>query len=181
MLRRNRHMRNLIACLMALLLAVTSIPAFAEGTDFSSMNDDEIKALIAAARAELDAREITANGITPTIEIDGVTLSFTGEIEFFGSTGLILRFKALEQNGSESAIKFRVTNITVNDWAFREAWIQEVPAGAKANVTIDVTTNGEFENIEDIDSFTATFTVIKDGDSSNAQELGSYTVHFGAN
>lgn len=173
-------MKNLIACIMVLLLIATSIPAFAEGTDFASMSDDEIKAIIAAARAELDERELTANGITPTIEIDGITLSFTGEIEFFGSTGLILRFKALEQNDSASAVKFRVTNITVNDWAFGEAFIQEVPAGAKANVNVDVTSNGEFESIDEIDSFTATFSIIKDGDSSNAQELGSYTVHFGA-
>lgn len=169
-------MKKVVSLLMAALLLLT-MTAFAE-MDFTSMSDDELHALIDGARLELQKRELVANGETPLFEVEGVSLFFTGEIEFTGASGKMLAFTAIIVNDSEKNINIRTQNLAVNGWSFNATGFSDIPAGQKKKGKMTFSTDGEITTVEEITDLVADFSIVNKDDTKDVIPVGNFTIHF---
>ena len=101
--KREIEMKRLFSVLMALIL-VFSIAAVAEGTDFASMDDAALHAMIDGARNELAKRELVAAENTVLFEQDGVTVYLTGDHEVWGSDSYYLDLGVVLVNDSDKTV-----------------------------------------------------------------------------
>lgn len=171
-------MKKILVLVLAALFAFCGV-ATAE-LDYSSMTDDELHAILDGVRAELAKRETAAGGADAVFEEQGVSFYFTGDIEFFGSTGLMLSFGTNVINDSDRNIDIMAKGICVNGLSFPDSWVKDIPAGQSGNKSLIFTTKGEFETLDVIDDLTATYRIIDSDSRETIAEIGPITVHFNA-
>ncbi len=169
-------MKKVFVLVLAALLAFCGI-ATAE-MDYSSMTDEELHAILDGVRAELARRETAAGGTDAVFEEQGVSFYYTGEVEFFGSTGLMLSLGTNVINDSDKNIDIFATGLTVNGLSFPDSWVKDIPAGQSGNKSLIFTTKGEFETLDIIDDLTATYKIIDSDSKETIAEIGPLTVHF---
>lgn len=171
-------MKRMISVALAFLFLI-GCSALAE-TSFSAMSDDELHALIDGARLELQRREFLADENVPVFEAEGVSLYYTGEVEFTGSTGKMLTFTAIIVNDSEKNINVRTENLAVNGWGFSPYGFSNIPAGQKKRCKLDFPTDGEIASVDEITDLVAKYSIVNADDFKDVTEVGTITVHFNA-
>lgn len=150
-------MKKIFALMLALLLLV-AIPceAFAEMPDFSAMSDEELHALIDAARNEMAARELKAGENVLLFEEDGVQVYMTGNnrAEDYGESAyLYIEVVVINDSGRQIAIVD--DGASVNGWNVTFFGFGGVSAGKKKKGDLElvisdasITTLDEVEDVE---------------------------------
>lgn len=124
-------MKRLLACIIAILFTAMSIPALADGIDFSSMTDEEIQSLIDAGRNVLLERSLVADGKTLVFEQEGVSLYLTGDMRLTDSGFLYVG--AILVNDSGTTISLINNACSVNGWMAFMNGIDSVAPSKKAS------------------------------------------------
>lgn len=146
-------MKRMIAALLATLLLLT-VCAFAEGTDFASMTDEELHALVDGARNELANRELSATADTVLVDQDGVKVYLTGENRV-SSSGTYLYLEAVVVNDSDKKVSVGVDTSSINGWDVYGGGIGETNSGKKQkgefSFSLEDADISSYEELEDLE------------------------------
>lgn len=173
-------MRKFLAILFAALLLCGS--CLAEGLDYASMTDDQLHAIVDAARNELAKRELTLDGKTLLFEKDGVSVYLTSDFEADSlktDSMHFMRAGVIVVNDSDKNMGVGIDSMSVNGWEVYSSGFSSISAGKKGKnelsfnaVDTDITDVSEIETVE------ITF-YMYDGDTyQTISEIDPITLHF---
>lgn len=174
------HMRRLFALLMAAMLLL-AVPAFAEETDFASMTDEALHALIDGARNELVKRELVAGGKILLFEQDGVQLYLTGNytVQSLGEGKPVLQLEGIVINDTEQMIGVYIDTVAVNGWDVYGGCIINVDPGKKKKASFEIRLyDGEAMTYEEIEEITFNFRVSESSTYKKLFDAPDITVQF---
>ena len=174
--------KTLCALLTLVILLGVALPleAFADSPDVSSMTTEELHELINAARNELTARELNAEGETVLFDQDGVKVYLTGNytIESYDWATYIY-LEAVVINDTDSTIDVFFVSSTVNGWDVDNIGIGEITTGHKKKGNFELTiSDAEINSYEEIEDAEFVFYVMDDATWDHLFETDSITVHF---
>lgn len=173
-------MRRLFALLMAAMLLL-AVPAFAEETDFASMTDEALHALIDGARNELVKRELVAGGKILLFEQDGVQLYLTGNytVQSWGEGKPVLQLEGIVINDTEQMIGVYIDTVAVNGWDVYGGCIINVDPGKKKKASFEIRLyDGEAMTYEEIEEITFNFRVSESSTYKKLFDAPDITVQF---
>ena len=145
---------------IALILVFTmmSTVAFASELDWSSMTDDEIRAIITEAQEELAKRTPAVEGAlhiaegTVLINQDNILVTLTGNVETMGS---LMQLEVIIENNGTEPIYVNVTGSSINGWEVFGAGVADIGAGKKKKGDLmftledaDISSPSEVEELE---------------------------------
>lgn len=149
-------MKRTLALLFALLMLCGT--CLAEGLDYPSMTDEQLHAVIDAARNELSKRELVLDGKTLLFEKEGVSVYLTGDFkeDSFTTDSLhYMRAEVIVVNDSDLNVRVGIDSMSVNGWEVSCSGFSAVSAGKKVKdelyfnaVDTDVTSVEEIETVE---------------------------------
>ena len=168
-------MRKFLAILFAALLLCGS--CLAEGLDYASMTDDQLHAIVDAARNELAKRELVAEGDTLLFEKDGVSVYLTSDFEA-NSYGR-MRAKVVIINDSDKNMGVGIDSLCVNGWELTTLGFSTVSAGKKSKDELYFDgEDAEITSVEEIETIEITFHTY-DGDTyQTISKIDPVTLHF---
>jgi len=175
-------MRKFLAILFAALLLCGS--CLAEGLDYASMTDDQLHAIVDAARNELAKRELIAAENTVLFEQDGVTIYMTGDWKIRESSindSIYLEINVIAINNTNRNVGIRIENPSVNGWDVSASLPSGVSANKKAKdvLTLDVA-DAEVKTAADLQDLTMTFRLLDEDSYKTFSEGEPVTIHFNA-
>ena len=143
-----------IVCVLLTLLTLIPCLAFADGPDYSSMTADELRAVIADARAALARLDLPFDGSRIIYDDNGITVSIDG-FRFDSSKWLYVDMTVI--NRSEYDIHFELENTYINGWKVSDSETTIFNVSAKKNSRdsirfinfVDETQLSEIDQIED--------------------------------
>lgn len=150
-------MKRFAAFFAALCLLLVASVCAAEGTDFASMSDDALHALVDGARNELAKRERAMAENTVLFEQDGVTVYLTGKYEISNrSDGAVMELEAVVVNDSAQGVGVYMDECAVNGWETAPIGIiTGIGSGKKKKDELDIRLYeadvSAYEEITDID------------------------------
>lgn len=124
-------MKRIIALIFVLLLCGSALAAT---IDWSAMSDDEIRAAISEANAELSKRVSATGGAlrmsegTVLINQQGVLVTLTGNVETMGS---FMELEVIVENNSDEPIYVNVSSSSINGWEVFGSGIADIGVGKK--------------------------------------------------
>ena len=123
-------MKKIIALVLVCLLSVSC--AFAEGIDYSSMSEDQLREVIVQARAALAEKEEPFNDQCVVFEEDGIRVTITG-IRSDDRTGWYY-IDVTVVNKSENDATITFDDLYINGWQTKTGSfsVQKVGAGKNA-------------------------------------------------
>lgn len=143
---------------LILVFALMSTVALASENDWSSMTDDDIRAIIAEAQDELAKRTPIAEGTLPIadgtvlINQNGILVTLTGKVETMGS---IMKLEVIIENKGTEPIYVNVTGSSINGWEVFGAGVADIGAGKKKKGDLmftledaDISSPTEIEELE---------------------------------
>ena len=174
-------MKNLVSIILAVLMLISGF-AFAESTDFASMDDAALHAMIDGARNELTKRELIAAENTVLFEQDGVTLYLTGDYEVWGSDdSYYLELGAVLVNDSDVTVYATIDTAYINGWEVYGGGITDTGAGKKQKSVIDFhISDAEISTYEEVEEIEMNFWLVDAEAYEAIAEIGPITVHFNA-
>lgn len=149
-------MKKLVALALAMLLICGS--AFAE-IDWASMTDDEIKAAIEAAQAELDARKpadaeegpIKIEDGLVLLDTNGVKVTVAGEPRLSSD---FIDFDVIVENNSDKDIYISNMDCSVNGWAAMGLGVAVLDAGLKTRTEVSIAVDdAQLSSLSDVEEF----------------------------
>lgn len=131
-------MKRFICLFVVICMAATW--AIADDLDYASMTDDQLAAVISAARSELLKRDMVAKENLKLFEQDGISLYLTGgyEVKEWGEGKHVLELEGIVINDTDQMIDVRIDNVAVNGWEVYGGIIQKVGAGNKKKDTFEI-------------------------------------------
>lgn len=155
---------------VVLVMALCASAALASEIDWAGMTDDEIRAIIAEAQAELAKRAPVAEGTLPiadgTVLIDqgDILVTLTGKVETMGT---LMELEVIVENNSDTPIYVNVTGSSINGWEVFGAGIADIGAGKKKKGDLMFTLDdASINSPSEIDELELTLSVA-DADSWN--------------
>ena len=174
-------MKKSLVLVLAALLALCGV-ATAE-TDYAAMPDDDLHAMIDAARNELTRRELTAAADTVLFDQDGISCYLTGgyDIQEWGEGNHVMKLEAVVINDSDVMVTVGIEGCYVNGWEVYGGVIQKTDAGKKQKDTFEIRLyDADIHSYEEIEDIEFTFKVYKSDDYAKIFQLDPITVHFNA-
>lgn len=176
-------MKRLFALLLSLLMLCGT--CLAEGMDYASMTDEQLHAVIDAARNELVKRELVADGKTLLFEKEGVSVYLTSDFKadtLATDSMHFMRASVIVVNDSEKKVHVAIDSMSVNGWEVTCSGFSAVSPGKKSKdeiyfnaVDTDVTT------VEEIETVSITFR-LSDADTYRFfADVDPITLHFNVN
>ncbi len=148
-------MKKFISILLAFFLLGGA--AMAEGIDYASMTDVELRAILDGVRNELVKRELKAGDKILLFEQNGVSVYLTGkyQINSWGEGNHTLELEATIVNESDAKISVFFDTVSVNGWEVSGIGIVDINPGKKKKDDFKIHLNDAdvtaYEEIEDIE------------------------------
>lgn len=158
-------MKKYIAMILILVLSITSMIAFAEGIDVTSMTDEELRAIVSSARNELAKRELDAAADTVLFDAEGVKMYLTGNSRV-SNDGEFAYFEVVVVNDTDVEVGITVDSASINGWDVFGSDVYGTSAGKKQKAEMFFKiSDAEISTIEEIDDMELTFRLF---DSTNS-------------
>lgn len=174
-------MKRFITICLAILLTLASVAAIAEGIDVSTMTDEELHAIINAARNELTKRELVAAGDLVVVDQDDVQIYMTGnnEMKAFDDGGVWLYIEFVVVNNTDTTVNPFVGKSIVNGWDVHGDGMGKTSAGSRQKVTMRMrVSDGEVSSMEDIEEIVVSFELYDSDNSEMISKTEPVTIHF---
>ncbi len=149
-------MKRTLALLFALLMLCGT--CLAEGLDYPSMTDEQLHAVIDAARNELSKRELVLDGKTLLFEKEGVSVYLTSDFKadtIVTDSWHYMRASVIVVNDSDLNVRVGIDSMSVNGWEVSCTGFSSVAPGKKSKdelyfnaLDTDVTSVEEIETVE---------------------------------
>ena len=147
-------MKKVFSIVLAVLM-LFGMMAVAEGVDFSTLSEEELKELIDEARLEMTKYHPLVTEGTLLYEDENITITCTGPLELdeYG----YLYVPVIVENHSDKNLSIILQNVSCNGWAIYDGFL-DVPANKKAKEQayfMDAATDAELESAEDVQDIEA--------------------------
>lgn len=173
-------MKRTLALLFALLMLCGT--CLAEGLDYPSMTDEQLHAVIDAARNELSKREQIAAEKTVLFEQDGVTIYMSGDYtvrESMVGDAVYLEIELVVVNETDRNVGISIENPSVNGWDVSVPFLSGVSAQKKAKDTLKLNVaDAEVKTAEDMEDLTLSFRLYDKDSYKTFSEGEPITLHF---
>ena len=176
-------MKRIALTLLALVVLFSAFfpcSAFAEAPDLSDMTDEELHALIDAARNELTSREMKAAENTVLFEQEGVQVYMTGNnrTENYGDSAY-LYVEVIIINDSDKDIALVDKSVCVNGWEVMFFGVGGVSAGKKKKDEIElVISDASISSLEEVEDVEFVFQLVDENAYNIICTADPVTVHF---
>ncbi len=173
-------MKKVFAILLAaMLLCGTCV---AEGLDYASMTDEQLHAVVDAARNELATRELVAGGKVLLFDQEGVQVYLTGDFTadaFATDTMRFMRAPVIVINNSEKNINVSIDSMSVNGWEVNSAGFSKISAGKKQKDELYFNAvETDVEAVEGIETIEITFKLSDADTFMFFAEIDPITLHL---
>lgn len=172
-------MKRFLSLFLALML-IGSV-AVAESIDYASLSDEELHAIINAARNELTKRELVADEKTVICDQDDVQVYLTGRYKWNegSNESIYLVLEAVIINNSQYELSISIDSISVNGWDVWAGGPGTTNAGKKKkgefNIKVSDAEIKKFGEIEDIEFHLELYDM---GAWKTINEIPTVTVHY---
>lgn len=139
--------------------------ACAEGIDWASMTDNEINAVIEAAKAELDSRNTPedSDDILMLVDIDDIKVYLTRTYSTLGSKEdefFSIQLDGVVENDSEKEITVDIASCSINGWEASGSGIFSTRPGKKQKGSFDIYAYlADVYSIEEIEELEITLSI----------------------
>lgn len=169
--------------LFALILAMLMLCGFclAESADYSSMTDEQLHAVVDAARNELAKRELVAAENLVLIDQDGVQMYMTGKYKVWGNDNVYLTLEVVVVNDSARIVSVSFDNASVNGWETFSTGVGETSPGKKQKGTLEFRiSDADIKTYEEVQDIELNMYLYDMAEWETISKVDTYTLHLNA-
>ena len=172
-------MKKILALVMVLVCVSCWGFASAEGLDYAAMSDEQLQAIIDAARNELSKRKLVLAEKTILFNQDGVSAYLTGEYEIEDYDDVYLSLELVVINDSDKTVWISTDSVSVNGWNVFSYGIPETTAGKKQKTDLEFCiSDAEITSFEEVEEVEFVFNLVDENTSTVFSTTETITLTF---